>query len=173
MTLADIFVSMASLFAPALLAILVLCAAMLAIVKFSAGTTGIAQKPFLVSFGFLGGISGLIAGVSKQSIVEALLTGILGIISALLMYLLSKESLKEWRPIIPFALILLLVSALAGLCIGGSYRTKRIQADNIYARRLMLYEKVDLPVCKEERLMVLSGKPLPENYKSVSCPPPQ
>jgi hypothetical protein len=70
---------------------------------------------FLLAFGFLGGVTGLIAGVSRESIVGGLLTGLLGVISALLSYLFSKEALKEWRHYIPYAIMLLVISALAGL----------------------------------------------------------
>ena len=170
MSLADFWVSIVSLFVPVLSAVAFLCAIMVAVSRVISPVRIPGQTPFLISFGFLGGISGLIAGVSQQSIVQALLTGMLGIISSLLMYLLSRDSLKEWRQVIPIGLILLLISTLAGLSIGGSYKAKRTEFERAYNRRLMLYEKVDLAICKEERLMRLQGKSFPADYKSDSCP---
>lgn len=113
---------------------------------------------FLLCFGFLGGVAGLIAGVSRESIVGGLLTGLLGVISALLSYLFSKESLKQWHHYIPYAIMLLVISALAGLSIGGTYKTKWDSYDREYKKWLLEYEKVYLEVLKEERLMKLKAQ---------------
>jgi hypothetical protein len=113
---------------------------------------------FLLAFGFLGGVTGLIAGVSRESIVGGLLTGLLGIISALLSYLFSKEALKEWRHYISYAIMLLVISALAGLSIGGIYKAKWEAFDRDYKKWALEYEKVYLEVLKEERLMKLRAQ---------------
>lgn len=99
---------------------------------------------FIAPFGFLGGTSGLIAGASSEPIVGALLTGLLGLISALLSFLVSKETLKEWRVYLPAAITLLCLSALGGLTIGKAYQTKFFYADREYARWLLQHENVDL-----------------------------
>lgn len=110
---------------------------------------------FLLAFGFLGGVIGLIAGVSREPIVGGMVTGTLGIVSALLSYMFGKESLKEWQNYIPYAIMLLIVSSLAGLSIGGSYKNEREQFDRTYKEYLLEYEKVYLEVLKEERLVKL------------------
>lgn len=126
---------------------------------------------FLMAFGLLGGVTGLIAGVSRESIVQGLLTGLLGIVTALLSYLFGKESLKEWRNHIPYAIILLIVCCLAGLSIGGSYRNERDKSDREYNEYLLEYEKVYLEVLKEERLIKLRAQNK-ENQEPVTVIPP-
>lgn len=107
---------------------------------------------FLFCFGILGGTSGLIAGVSKEPIVGGLLTGLLGIISALLSYLFSKESAKQFHNHIPFAISFLVLNALAGLSIGGGYKSKWDEFDRNYKEWLLQYEKVELEVLKQQLL---------------------
>lgn len=126
---------------------------------------------FMISFGLLAGISGLVAGVSQTPIVSALLTGLLGLISGLIAYLLGKESLIEWRPIVSLSMIFLMLSTLAGLSLGGTYKFHITDPyKNAYAKRLLLYEKVDLEVCKQIRMMRLEGKSVPQEYVEESCP---
>jgi predicted nucleic acid-binding protein len=103
------------------------------------------QRWFILAFGLLGGIAGLITGVAKDaSIVNGLLTGLLGVVTALLSYLFGKESLAAWRPAIPLAMIVLVVNALMGLSIGGTYKSDREEFEREYARWLLRYERVDL-----------------------------
>lgn len=118
-----------------------------------------------MAFGSLGGVTGLIAGVSRESIVQGLLTGLLGIVSALLSYLFGKETLKEWRIYIPYTIILLVVSCLAGLSVGGSYRNERDKFNRDYSLYLLEYEKVYLEVIKEQQLIELRAK-----YKENKAP---
>jgi len=147
----------------------VFCLAALLVVRLSKHSHVPGQRAFIDAFGFLGSITGIIAGVSQESIVSALLTGLLGVISSLLAYLLGKESLIEWRPVIPVALTLLLLSTLAGLTMGSIYKKERTEYERAYARRMMLYEKVDLEVCKEGQLRKLRGDPMPPGYVLATC----
>lgn len=114
--------------------------------------------PFVVALAFLGGVPGVIAGASQEPIVGAMLTGLLGIVSALLAYLFSKESLQEWRPVVPFALVAMLVCALGGLTIGGIRKAKFDQFDREWALYKSELENLSFPVEKEERLMYLRQK---------------
>lgn len=100
---------------------------------------------FVMPFGWLGTVSGLIAGSTKEAIVGALLTGMLTIVGAMLSYTFSRESLVQWRTLLPFAVILLSVGVLGGLSIGQYDRTADEKFDRDYAEWLMLHEKVDLP----------------------------
>ena len=125
---------------------------------------------FLVACAFLGAVPGIIAGGSMQPLVQALLTGLIGLASSLMLYLLGKEATKNWRKAVPMALIVLLVSTLGGLAIGAAYKKQFTSYERLYQRRMLLYEKVDLPVCKEERLMALQGKAVPNGYRGNSCP---
>lgn len=110
---------------------------------------------FVVAFGFLGGVSGLIAGVSREPIIGAYLTGLLTINSALLGYLFSREALASMRPVVPWAMMALVLSALAGLTIGSVYRQQFEIYEKDYKKWLLEYEHVYLPVLKEERLTKL------------------
>lgn len=87
---------------------------------------------FITAFAMIGGVSGVIAGASMEAIVGGVLTAILGIVSSLLTWLFGKETLRMWRPVIPLALIALLMSTLAGLIVGGARRAQVI-ADGIKA----------------------------------------
>jgi uncharacterized membrane protein len=109
--------------------------------------------PFLFAFAILGGVAGAIAGASQEPIVGAMLTGLLGIVSALLAYLFSKESARDYHPVIPFAVILMVTSALGGLSIGGIRKTKFDNFDREFAIYKSELENLYYPVEKEIRLM--------------------
>ncbi|MGB3212975.1 MAG: hypothetical protein WBB19_19895 [Desulforhopalus sp.] len=170
MTISDFLEGLKYLYGPLVVFLAITSLLFSLIAKKSAPKTPIGGISFIIAFGFLGSITGLIAGVSQEPIISAMLTGLLGLISALLAYLLGKESLKEWRPIIPLGMIFLMVGTLFGLSCGGTYKFKRADYNKDYSRRLLLYEKVDLEVCKQERLMRLRGEPISKDYKDISCP---
>lgn len=169
MKLADFLHAIYGVFAPVALMSCVLILVILGIMSFSKYKFQSGQRSFLVAFGLLGSVAGLIAGVSQESIVGALLTGLLGLMTTLLTYLLGKESLVEWRPVIPMALILLMLSALGGLSIGSAYKKERSIYERKYAQWLLRYENVDLELCKQERIAVMNGRHLPEGYVPTNC----
>ncbi|WP_285578094.1 hypothetical protein [Geothrix limicola] len=150
--LESLLASMKELFLPIMVTVLLLGSLFVVLIRFSISKPIAGSTPFIFAFASLGGITGLIAGSSREAIVGGLLTGLLGLISALLSYLFSKESLKEWRPYIPFAIILLVINALVGLSVGGIYKEKWEQFDRDYIEWKLEYEKVYLEVLKEERL---------------------
>jgi hypothetical protein len=169
MQLADFLHALYGMFAPVLLMSIVLILIILGIMSYSKYQFQTGQRSFIFAFGLLGSVAGLITGVSQESIVGALLTGLLGLMTTLLTYLLGKESLVEWRPVIPMALILLMLSALGGLSIGSAYKKERSSYERQYAQWLLRYEHVDLELCKEERVAVLNGRHLPEGYVPTNC----
>lgn len=154
----SIVTALLELFFPVIAVITLLGGIFVAAARFTQSPPTRGYAVFLLCFGFLGGVTGLIAGVSRESIVGGLLTGLLGIISALLAYLFSKESLKQWHHYIPYAIMLLVISSLAGLTIGGIYKTKWESFDRDYKKWLLEYEKVYLEVLKEERLLKLRSQ---------------
>ena len=109
----------------------------------------------MVAFGVLGCVAGLITGNSREPIAGPLLTGLLGVITALLSYLFSQEALRTYRPYIPFLIIALVVNAVAGLSIGAAYRKRfEIAAEDRHLQ-LLLFEKVQLELWKEEEKLKL------------------
>lgn len=129
--------------------------------------TSLAQSfTFISAFSFLGCICGAIAGASKETIVGALLTAILGLISALLAYLFGKETPEQSKQIIPMGMIALLVSALAGLTIGGINAKRWVVSDRAYEKYKLDYQMY-LDVEKRRRILELekqygvSSKPSP------------
>lgn len=156
--LLDLWTAVTDLFVPVLCSILLLTglvAIASARLSLPSQTELPGRYPLLFAFGFLGGVPGLIAGMSREPIVGALLTGLLGLMSALLSYLFGKDTLKEWRPWIPLMLIALLVNALGGLTVGGVYKKRWEDFDRKYKEYALEREKVYLEVMKEERLLQL------------------
>ncbi|TFB39018.1 hypothetical protein [Pseudomonas sp. F01002] len=164
MKITDFLHALYGMFAPVTLMSFVLISAILGIMFLSKYKFQLGQVSFLVAFSLLGSVAGLITGVSQESIVGALLTGLLGLMTTLLTYMLGKESLIEWRTVIPMALILLMLSALGGLSIGAAYKKERSSYERKYSQWLLRYENVDLELCKAERLSVMNGGQLPIGY---------
>jgi len=169
----DIFRGVVYFVLPALISLVVICVPALYVLR--RWVKGATQTTYflVVAFGLAGSVLGIIAGASSKSITEPLVAGLIGIISSGVAYLVSKDSAgdRDLRPALPLALVVLLLGNLTGLAVGGSYKKAYGEFERSYARRMLLYEKVDLPLCKEERQMRLQGKPFPEGYVSVSCPP--
>lgn len=129
-------------------------------------------KPLIVAFCFLGVILGVIAGGSTTPIGEALVTGVLGVITALLTYLLSKDTVQIWRVFIPYVMIALLFSSFVGLIVGANYKVinRSILAKNKMDEQLWgkYYEEVMLPMCLREKEKILEGWKPPSDY-SAQC----
>lgn len=156
--LLDLWVAFTDLFLPVVCSIALLtgATALLAIPAFRVAKAKGAAA-LLLAFGFLGGVPGLIAGMSREQIVGALLTGLLALLSALVSYLFSKDAMKEWRPFIPYMIVALVVNALGGLSIGGVYKKRWEIYDRQYKEYALEREKVYLEVLKEERLLKLKA----------------
>ncbi len=110
---------------------------------------------FPLAFGILGGTSGAIAGSSFEPLVGALVTGVLGIVSAMISYAFATSQDQMMRAAIPPIIILMLINSLAGLSIG---RTWKIKWDN-YATSLDRYKAkrdgIWVPVSREYQTLVV------------------
>jgi hypothetical protein len=107
---------------------------------------------FSIAFGFLGGTAGVIAGASTEPIVGAFLTGLIGVLSALLSILFAKETLADHRDFIPPAITLLCLTALAGLTVGRVYLSEVRAAQLKLDQETAVNEQVYMPVAKRIQL---------------------
>jgi hypothetical protein len=110
---------------------------------------------FPLAFAILGGTCGAIAGSSFEPLVGAVVTGILGLVSAMVSYGFTRTGDRVLRASIPVIVILLLINALAGLSVG---RTWKIKWDS-YATNLDRYrakrDGIWIPVTREYQMVVL------------------
>lgn len=111
--------------------------------------------PFLAAFCLIGAMPGVIAGYSREPIAGIFLTGIVGIVSGLLSFMFSQESLEEWRPVIPFAIIATVCCSLAGFAAGGVSKKQWIDYDQLVLDRRLEMQQVWAPVERERRLINL------------------
>lgn len=155
---------------PMLIGIAIISIACLIILGNSKQSSKSEYKPLIVAFCFLGVILGVVAGGSSTPIGEALVTGVLGIITALLTYLLSKDATNIWRIFIPYTMIALLMSAFVGLIVGANYKVINRAVvennNNDRAMRIKYYEEIMIPMCLLEKKKQLEGSSLPSNYNS-------
>ena len=108
--------------------------------------------PFMFAFCCMGVVPGVIAGYSQQAIAGAFLTATIGIVSALLSFAFSKESLEAWRPAIPFAIIALLICSLAGFSSGSVAKGKWLAHDEAVKDRRVYQDQVWAIVEKERQI---------------------
>lgn len=121
---------------------------------------------FIVAASFIGAVLGAIAGGSSTSLGAALISGVLGVISTLLAYTLSKDSLRDWRHLTTYAIVVLLVSAFLGLLVGANYKAIRTASEVKIRLWQSYFDKVVLPTCEREMELRLSGNELPKDYVS-------
>lgn len=133
-------------------------------------TSKFEHASLIVAFCFLGIILGAIAGGSSTPIGETLVTGVLGVITALLTYLLSKDVTNNWRIFIPYAMVALLMSAFVGLIVGANYKVinRTITEKNNIDEQLWVkyYEEVMIPMCLHEKEKQFDGVEPSSEYKS-------
>ena len=111
---------------------------------------------FSVPFGFLGGISGLIAGATSEPIVGAFLTGLLGLVSGALSLLYARQAASGTAPLASSAIadlvgpsiVVLCLTALAGLAIGRVYQTQWVKYERAYTETKELNERVNMPLAR-------------------------
>lgn len=111
---------------------------------------------FSIPFGFLGGISGLIAGATSEPIVGAFLTGLLGLVSGALSLLYARQAATSATPLASSAIadlvgpsiVALCLTALAGLAIGRVYQTQWVKYERQYQETKDLNEKVNMPLAR-------------------------
>jgi len=142
---------------PILLAVVAILIVVAALYKLVGGLSLRAVLGFSVPFAFLGGVSGLIAGATSEPIVGAFLTGLLGLVSGALSLLFAKQpaaatstdpSPPEIRHLIGPSIVVLCLTALAGLAIGRVYHTQWVDYERKYAQSKDLNEKVYMPLAR-------------------------
>ena len=117
----------------------------------------------IFAFSLLGGVIGIFVGASQTPVIGTVLPAILTFITGLLAYLFGKETLIEWRPVIPVCIISLLIMSLFGSFMGSQVRLDFEETLKSYNRWLLHYEKVGLPVAKEGYMKILNGDRLSPN----------
>jgi hypothetical protein len=124
------------------------------IYRFVGGLNGpTAMLPF--AFAILGGVAGVITGSSMEPLVGALITGVLGIVSAVLSYAFAKETDPAIRAVIPAAIILLLLNALGGLAVGQNAKKKFIVYTNTMEEHRLDYKELWIPATREYQRKVM------------------
>lgn len=111
---------------------------------------------FSIPFGFLGGISGLIAGATSEPIVGAFLTGLLGLVSGALSLIIAKQaaggttsgSAADVAVLVGPSIVVLCLTALSGLAIGRVYQTTWVKYERTYQETKDLNEKVYMPLAR-------------------------
>jgi len=101
---------------------------------------------------------GVIAGASRTPSIGVILPALLTIITILLGYWSGKEGLSEWRPIIPYCIIVLMLSAFYGLFAGATIRSENDQYEKDYEKRMLLYKEVELPLQKAQKLLEIENQ---------------
>ena len=113
------------------------------------------QFVFLLAFGSLGGLLGYSAGASQQSIIGTVLPTLLTLITLLLGYIFSKDTLPHLKQVIPFCLVALILNAFFCLFLGGRVKRANNDFEREYNKRLLYYERVELEVEKARLLKEL------------------
>lgn len=124
------------------------------------GSTGL-----IGAFSCLGLVIGILTGASMTPVVGSLLPALLTLLGALLAYMFGKESLAIWRPTVPYCLIVLMLSALYGIFMGGTIRETWQRNADIKRAADLYYEKVTLEVAKQKGLDS-SKEPAPQRFHS-------
>jgi uncharacterized membrane protein (UPF0136 family) len=96
-------------------------------------------------FVWLGGVMGLIAGASQESIVGGFVSGILAAVTGLFSYMFAKEADDSSRAILSLAAILLCFSAILGLSLGRIHRSSWDEFKRKDAQWALEHERVDIP----------------------------
>jgi hypothetical protein len=105
-------------------------------------------------FGMLGGISGAIAGSSREALIGALISGVLGISTGVMSYAYSKEGNERLSSLMPILIFMLLFNTIVGLATGQSWRKKWDSYDIKLADYRSDYDQVYVPVTAHIRQKV-------------------
>lgn len=119
-----------------------------AVARWFAGVRVDGLGTLITAFSLLGGVLGIAGGASRTPVMGELLPAFLTVITALLGYIFTRESMVSLRPAIPHCLIALLVTSILGMFFGAGIRGEKEDFDRKYERRLLEYKQVDLEVRK-------------------------
>lgn len=152
MTFTDIWTVFAQGIFPVCTPLIILCLVFALICSYFSAQSFKRTFPIILAFGFIGGVAGLSAGLSREPVIGTVIPAMLTLVSGVLGYLFGKEHLKEWRLVIPFCIFILTANTCVGLFIGSQMRGKSEEYDKQYNEWLLHYEKVDLEVEKQQEL---------------------
>lgn len=122
----------------------------------------------MMALSLLGGMLGVIVGNSSSAISESLVTGVLGVVTLFLTYLLGKDAQAGLRALAPYAMLALLAASFAGLLVGANYKVIRTRDDVRLQRWDIYYKEVLIPMCQKEMLHALQDQTFPEHYQ-IQC----
>jgi len=137
------------------LAFAILTAAIAVLLLRRAGVRDGASMFLTLAFATLGGIAGVITGSSMEALVGGLITGMLGVISAVLSYVFAKEADPSLRAIIALAIVLLMLNTLAGLSVGQNWKKKWITYSNQMEEHRLDYKELWIPATREYQKQVM------------------
>jgi len=106
---------------------------------------------YLSPFAWLGGVTGFIAGASREAIVGAFVTGMLTVVAGLFSFIFAKDALAEWRPVLAIAIVLMCLNAVVGLALGGIHKRQWDDFERDRAIWTTKFEKVHVPALAVHR----------------------
>lgn len=110
------------------------------------------------AFAIVGGVVGIAVGASRTPVVGGVFPAILTVFTLMLGYMFTKESIKQYRPLMPYCLIVLMLTAFYGLFSGSAIRGKHEQFQRDYEKRLLYYKEVELPIELEKKRLELKSE---------------
>jgi len=119
---------------------------------------------FILVFGLLGAVIGVLTGSSRESVVGSVLPAILTLITAFLTFSFTSEGLKPVRTVIPYCLFALLLNTVYWVYIGSKIRTDA-ETSPYYVQRAhneLRFERIDLELEKAQKFKA-AGLPLPSS----------
>lgn len=116
-----------------------------------------------LSFGSIGIAAGLMVGLSRDSVVGAVLPALLTFISTFAVYQFGKDAYQKWRPILPVAILCLVIGTLCAAAFGASERNSFVEHNRRYDEWRIQYEKLEIPLRVRvlEKELGLPAKPEP------------
>lgn len=152
MTFYEIWVVFMQGILPVSTPLVVVCIILSFICSLFAGQSIRTTLPIIIAFGFVGGVAGFSAGLSRVPVVGTVIPAMLTLISGVFGYMFSKESMRSWRTVIQFCIAVLAINCFIGLFIGSQMRGKSEEYDKKYNEWLLHYERVELEAEKAEAL---------------------
>jgi hypothetical protein len=119
----------------------------------------------ITSFVAIGALLGITAGASKSPVIGTFLPALITLITAVVGYLFTRDSLEKWRPVIPFCLIGMMMASVVNMFAGTSLTEMHRSYERAYEVWL-LEQKMLIDLQKE--FMLLKAK----EGKFASFPPP-
>jgi hypothetical protein len=99
-----------------------------------------------LSFVSIGIATGLMVGLSRDSVVGAVLPALLTFVSSFAVYQFGKDAYQKWRPILPTAIFCLVLGTLCAAAFGASERNSFVEKNRRYEEWRIQYEKLEIPI---------------------------